>query len=50
MIHVQDVPGFEYILSILVIQMNIQLGCLLLGDTQQQNITKSKRWIYRQLM
>ena len=42
MLHIQDVPGFEWIL---VHQGNTDLhtsGCLILGDTQQ-DLDKSKR-------
>jgi len=41
MIHVQDVPGFEYILFHTGNTDENTGGCLLLGDTSQQNITKS---------
>ena len=40
MIHVQDVPGFEYILWHTGNNDKHTAGCLLLGDTSQQNITK----------
>ena len=40
MIHVQDVPGFEYILWHTGNTDEHTAGCLLLGDTSQQNITK----------
>tara|TARA_R110002167_G_scaffold62957_1_gene177543 strand:+ start:1670 stop:2134 length:465 start_codon:yes stop_codon:yes gene_type:complete len=40
MIHVQDVPGFEYILWHTGNTDKDTAGCLLLGDTSQQNITK----------
>jgi hypothetical protein len=40
MIHVQDVPGFEYILWHVGNTNEDTAGCLLLGDTSQQNITK----------
>ena len=42
MIHVQDVPNFKYILWHTGNTDDQTSGCLLLGDTQQQNITKSK--------
>ncbi len=41
MIHVQDVPGFEYILWHTGNNDDHTSGCLLLGDTSQQNITKA---------
>ena len=40
MIHVQDVPGFTYILWHWGNDDDDTSGCLLLGDTSQQNITK----------
>jgi hypothetical protein len=40
MIHVQDVPGFTYILWHTGNTDEHTAGCLLLGDTSQQNITK----------
>jgi len=40
MIHVQDVPGFKYILWHTGNTDEHTSGCLLLGDTSQQNITK----------
>ena len=40
MIHVQDVPGFTYILWHCGNDDDDTSGCLLLGDTSQQNITK----------
>ena len=42
MLHVQDVPGFEYILIRTGNTDEHTSGCLLVGDTQQQNVTKSK--------
>jgi len=42
MIHVQDVHNFNYILWHTGNTDEHTSGCLLLGDTQQQNITKSK--------
>ena len=42
MLHVQDVPGFEYILIHTGDTDEHTSGCLLVGDTQQQNVTKSK--------
>ena len=41
MIHVQDVPGFQYILWHTGNTDEHTEGCLLLGDTSQQNITKA---------
>lgn len=41
MIHVQDVPGFTYILWHTGNTDEHTMGCLLLGDTSQQNITKA---------
>lgn len=40
MIHVQNVPNFEYILWHTGNTDEHTMGCLLLGDTSQQNITK----------
>ena len=40
MIHVQDVPGFTYILWHTGNTDEHTNGCLLFGDTSQQNITK----------
>tara|TARA_B110000211_G_scaffold208602_1_gene245315 strand:+ start:1487 stop:1951 length:465 start_codon:yes stop_codon:yes gene_type:complete len=40
MIHVQNVPNFEYILWHTGNTDEHTAGCLLLGDTSQQNITK----------
>ena len=40
MIHVQDVPNFKYILWYTGNTDEHTAGCLLLGDTQYQNITK----------
>ena len=40
MIHVQDVPNFKYILWHTGNTDEHTAGCLLLGDTQYQNITK----------
>ena len=40
MIHVQDVPNFRYILWHTGNTDKHTAGCLLLGDTSQQNITK----------
>tara|TARA_B100000795_G_C22703088_1_gene400459 strand:- start:295 stop:768 length:474 start_codon:yes stop_codon:yes gene_type:complete len=42
MLWVRDVPGFEYILIHTGNTDEHTAGCLLLGDTQQQNVTKSK--------
>jgi len=42
MLWVRDVPGFEYILIHTGNTDEHTAGCLLLGDTQKQNITKSK--------
>ena len=41
MIHVQDVPGFSYILWHTGNTDEHTDGCLLLGDTSQQNISKA---------
>lgn len=41
MIHVQDVPGFTYILWHTGNNDEHTMGCLLLGDTSQQNISKA---------
>ena len=40
MLHVQDVPGFEYILIHTGNTDEHTMGCLLVSDTSQQNITK----------
>ena len=41
MLHVQDVPGFEYILIHTGNTDEHTMGCLLVADTSQQNITKA---------
>ncbi len=41
MIHVQDVPNFKYILWHTGNTDEHTSGCLLLGDTQSQNVTKN---------
>jgi hypothetical protein len=41
MIHVQDVPGFTYILWHTGNTDEHTMGCLLFGDTSQQNISKA---------
>ena len=40
MLHVQDVPGFEYILIHTGNTDEHTMGCLLVADTSQQNITE----------
>ena len=40
MLHVQNVPGFEYILIHTGNTDEHTMGCLLVADTSQQNITK----------
>ena len=40
MLHVQDVPGFKYILIHTGNTDENTMGCLLVADTSQQNITK----------
>ena len=40
MLHVQDVPGFEYILIHTGNTDEHTMGCLLVADSSQQNITK----------
>lgn len=40
MLHVQDVPGFEYILIHTGNSDEDTMGCLLVADTSQQNITQ----------
>jgi len=40
MLHVQDVPGFEYILIHTGNTDENTMGCLLIADTSQQNITQ----------
>ena len=40
MLHVQDVPGFEYILIHTGNTDENTMGCLLVADSSQQNITK----------
>ena len=46
MLWVRNVPNFEYILIHTGNTDEHTAGCLLLGDSQQQNITKSKDgWI-----
>ena len=41
MLHVQNVPGFEYILIHIGNDDDDTAGCLLLGDQQRQNVTQS---------
>ena len=41
MLWVRDVPGFEYILIHIGNDDDDSAGCLLVGDSQTQNITKS---------
>lgn len=40
MLHVQDVPGFQWILIHIGNTEDDTAGCLLVGDSQDQNITK----------
>lgn len=40
MLHLQNVPGFEYILLHVGNDDDDTEGCILLGDTSQQNVTK----------